>query len=209
MELPNVPAPSLRGRVPLPWGKALASVWAKALKRRVTHPPPVRSQKTGWLPWQGLWGQSSLLTPACCPPSSLVPGGAHRPGHLVKPGLGACGNLDLRILQTETLLWAPACWLCPWVSVRYSSPRHPGWDASSITGFHVTPTHSKQTNHFTMHFVNFWQLKICGSMEDLQPFTVLLSASPHQIIPFGVASPFSQSLLSSLWERTWGVPQLW
>ena len=41
-------------------------------------------------------------------------------------------------------------------------------------------------------------------MEDLQPFTVSLSASPHQIIPFGVASPFSQSLLSSLWERTWG-----
>ena len=46
-------------------------------------------------------------------------------------------------------------------------------------------------------------------MEDLQPLTVSLPAPLHQIIPFGVASPFSQSQLFSLWERTWGgVPQL-
>ena len=162
MELPNVPAPSPRGRVPLPWGKALASVWAQALKRRVTHPPPVRSQKPGWLPGQGLWGQFSLPTPVCCPLSSLAPGGVRRPGHLVKPGLGDCGNLDPAILQTETLLWGPACWCVP--ASLYTIPLQDTLaETLALTlvfTYHPPPPPSKPTNHFTMHFVNFWELKI-------------------------------------------------
>lgn len=52
MELPNLPAPSWRGRLPLPRGKALAWGWPQAPQRKVTHPSPVRSQKPGWLLWR-------------------------------------------------------------------------------------------------------------------------------------------------------------
>lgn len=87
MELPNLPAPSWRSPLPLTWGKALASGWTQAPQRKVTHPPPVRSQKPGWLLWQ-CSGDSFLCQhqPYVLPPPQLLRWAegsrwtSHRPG---------------------------------------------------------------------------------------------------------------------------------
>lgn len=108
------------------------------------------------------WGQSSLLTPACCPLSSLATGMGR--GQLldpswawVKPGPGACDNLEPHDFATGmsssgTLL------VCPWVPACYQfALRHPGCDAQLCHRFPHTknPTNPppKKKNYFTIHSV--------------------------------------------------------
>ena len=82
------------------------------------HPhPSCEVTKARVTPMAVPWGQSSLLTPSCCPPPSLATGRGR--GQLpesswtwAKPGCWACDNLEPMILRPEGLLQA-LCWCVP------------------------------------------------------------------------------------------------
>lgn len=110
--------------------------------------PSCEVTKARAVPMAGLWGQSSLPAPACCPPSSPATGMGRGP--LLGPqDLGQAGHRDCDILDPhEAATRAPpsgaSLLVCSWVPTRLGfSLRHPGCAAQLCHRF--PHTKAKQT----------------------------------------------------------------